>query len=527
MNVLVSALPTTLPPQSIVPQSIGPAIYYAEVLDGTNQRLQRRRTRRQPDWEEEEEEQQQQQDIDDDRDTQEEEEDYDDDENDTEEEDERPWDTVQEPSIEDEQEPPAPVQQEARVRVASATVQDTSTIVEDTTPVTAAVFKPDMRQGIDYSKVPAIAPKPVGSGLCPGSACAPGDCERCWETCGNCPRKDDYYGCKDKSEWSLTFDDGPSPYTDELLDTLKEKNVRATFFVLGGQVAKYPDVVRRMYREGHEIASHTWSHPHLMSLTDEQIIAEIKQTEDLIASLTDGHRPRYIRPPYGEADDRVKAIIHAHGLQAVLWNMDTLDYSIVNGNQDPQEIVQAFGKVVASGASALNPFNNPGFMSLQHDIYLKSVEQEQDIIDMLVSKGFKMVTVSQCTGDGHPYKNMPKGSSPVQPVDSNPVPGTPVQPANSNPIPGTPVQPGNSNAVPGTPVMPEGAASVLPPDSTVGGASEPHAKQLNDNAKQPAGGFLATYNEPTEAAASSASSPPASVMAWSWLLVLLTASSSF
>jgi peptidoglycan/xylan/chitin deacetylase (PgdA/CDA1 family) len=296
-----------------------------------------------------------------------------------------------------------------------------------------------------------------------------------------------------------------------LLDILKEKNVHATFFVLGSQAAQYPDLVRRMYQEGHEVASHTWSHPHLMSLTTDQIIAELTQTEDLIYSLI-GQRPRYIRPPYGETDDRVQAIINALGMKTIMWNMDTVDYSIVNSGQDPKQIVQAFNNVLTSGSTGLNPFNNPGFISLQHDIYLQSVQQESDIISLLASKGLRMVTVSQCTGDGQPYKP-PQGSNSVQPGNSQPLPASPVQPRASQPLPATPAVP--NGATPTIPVNSSGATPAAGSDSAVAGSN---AQRLQDSASQPAGGFLMGAN----GAQDSASAAQTTGMLWTLALASAT-----
>jgi len=220
-------------------------------------------------------------------------------------------------------------------------------------------------------------------------------------TC-NCPHTEDIYGCPGDKIWALTFDDGPSQYTPQLLDILKQNGIKATFMVIGGQAKQFPDNLKRAYSEGHVIGSHTWSHPHLMSLTNEQIIAEIKATEDTIFSII-GIRPRYIRQPYGEADVRVKAIFKAHGMQDLLWNMDTTDYAVLSAKGDPNAIYQAFQKALTTD-TGLNPFKNPGFISLQHDIFLESIKQAPKIIDMLKGKGFQFQTVPQCRGDSSPYK---------------------------------------------------------------------------------------------------------------------------
>jgi len=276
-------------------------------------------------------------------------------------------------------------------------------IVNSTVPL--PIYTPEMRSGKDYSSVPKISVKPIGSGSCSNSKCEPDDCKTCWETCGNCPDADSIYGCEEKV-WTLTFDDGPSEFTPILLDVLKERNIKATFFLLGSQVAKFPETVKRIWNEGHLIGSHTWSHSSLMSLTDDQIIAEIKQTEDLIANLTNGFRPKYIRPPFGQADERVKAIFKVHDLRNILWNMDCVDYESITLKKDPSLILKAFQDAVATGTNINNPFNNPGIISLQHDIFLESIRQENSIIDLLIENGYSITTLATCLNDATPYKDL-------------------------------------------------------------------------------------------------------------------------
>ncbi|KAK9686239.1 chitin deacetylase [Basidiobolus ranarum] len=156
-------------------------------------------------------------------------------------------------------------------------------IAQEAASSTLATIDPAWVNRYDLSSVPDVAPRPVGSGTCPTSRCGPGDCENCWETCGNCALPDEIYGCQ-AGQWALTFDDGPSQYTAQLLDILAAANVKAT--MIGTNAIQFPDVVKRAYDEGHQIASHTWSHPHLMSLSNKQIVAEVKATEDALFNIT-------------------------------------------------------------------------------------------------------------------------------------------------------------------------------------------------------------------------------------------------
>ncbi|ORY01765.1 glycoside hydrolase/deacetylase, partial [Basidiobolus meristosporus CBS 931.73] len=231
-------------------------------------------------------------------------------------------------------------------------------------------INPAWTKQYDLSKVPKKPLRAVGSGVCKNSNCGPDDCDKCFESCGNCPVEEDVYGCG-AGQWALTFDDGPSDYTAQLLDILGAAKVKATFLMVGQNVVKYPEVVKRAFDEGHQISQHTWSHPHLMSISNEQIVAEVRATEEAIFNIT-GARTAFIRPPYGEADDRVKGVFKAMGYYNLLWNMDTLDWDIVEKKENPDNIISSFKNVLAKGTD-LNPFNNPGYISLQHDLYVETV----------------------------------------------------------------------------------------------------------------------------------------------------------
>lgn len=218
---------------------------------------------------------------------------------------------------------------------------------------------------LDLSHVPSLPIRPVGSGVCQDAKCDGTDDDMCFESCGNPPKPDDHYGCQDAHQWALTFDDGPSMYTDHLLDILDQYQVKATFCMMGAHVAKYPATVKRAYEAGHQIVSHTYSHPHLMSLTNEQIVQELQATEDAIIRAT-GVRPRYVRPPFGEADARVKGIFSAMEYKTLLWNVDPTDYDVYQKENASEIIVDAFMRAAQGVKTGLNAHDDPGFISLQH-----------------------------------------------------------------------------------------------------------------------------------------------------------------
>ncbi|CAE6432788.1 unnamed protein product [Rhizoctonia solani] len=140
----------------------------------------------------------------------------------------------------------------------------------------------------------------------------------CWWTCGGCTRPTDITVCPDKMSWGLTYDDGPSPYTPKLLDYLDAQKLNATFYVVGSRVISRPEMVQYEYMKGHEVSVHTWSHHPLTTLTNEQIIAELGWTRKAIRDVT-GVTPLTMRPPYGDIDDRVRAISNAMDLTPVIW----------------------------------------------------------------------------------------------------------------------------------------------------------------------------------------------------------------
>jgi peptidoglycan/xylan/chitin deacetylase (PgdA/CDA1 family) len=113
---------------------------------------------------------------------------------------------------------------------------------------------------------------------------------------------------------ALTFDDGPSEWTEPILDELARHDAGATFFLVGSEAERRPEIVRRIAAEGHEIGNHTWSHPHLARDCDDgRVLAELGRTSDTLAEIS-GSRPRRFRAPYHDADDRVRALARKLGL---------------------------------------------------------------------------------------------------------------------------------------------------------------------------------------------------------------------
>lgn len=124
---------------------------------------------------------------------------------------------------------------------------------------------------------------------------------------------------------ALTFDDGPSPWTPALLDTLRAYGVPATFFDIGSRARAYPDLVRRQVTEGHSVGGHTWTHPKLTSLSNDSIRAQVGETNRYLESLT-GRRVTCVRPPYGSRNARVLSIFGELGVNSLMWSVDARDW---------------------------------------------------------------------------------------------------------------------------------------------------------------------------------------------------------
>lgn len=180
-----------------------------------------------------------------------------------------------------------------------------------------------------------------------------------------------------RKQIALTFDDGPNnKSTIQILDILQKYDVKATFFVLGQNVVKHPDVVKRMYIEGHEIANHSWGHKNLTKLNPAQMHAEIDRASDAIFEAT-GHYPTAYRPPYGAVDANVRQEIQ---LTPVLWNIDTLDWH----HKNP---VKTLENVKANAKD--------GGIILMHDIHQESADAVEAVIQYLQQEDYEFITAKE------------------------------------------------------------------------------------------------------------------------------------
>jgi peptidoglycan/xylan/chitin deacetylase (PgdA/CDA1 family) len=234
----------------------------------------------------------------------------------------------------------------------------------------------------DLSGVPDI-PVTTDSASCSGNAAnLAAAAENHWWTCGGYTTDTDITVCPDENTWGVSYDDGPSPYTPKLLKALEDNgDLKATFFVVGSRVLSRPEMLQYEYMQGHQISVHTWSHPALTTLTNEEILLELAWTKEVIRQ-TLGVTPNTMRPPYGDIDDRVRAICKLLDLTPIIWtstadgsNFDTNDWQIQGGAVTTNEVVETFEGILAD-----IPELDTGYIVLQHDLYEQSTELAVDVI---------------------------------------------------------------------------------------------------------------------------------------------------
>ncbi len=178
---------------------------------------------------------------------------------------------------------------------------------------------------------------------------------------------------------AFTFDDGPSIYTSSIMAILEKYNAKATFFVLGTRVEMYPDLVKKLHDQGHEIANHSYNHKRLTTLNNNDILFQINHTNNLIMNVI-GVEPTLLRAPYGIADDRVKSLTT---MRFVNWNIDSLDWKYRNASN----IIHR----VRSDAR-----NND--IVLMHDLYASTLNSLDPLLASLSEQGYEFVTVSELMG---------------------------------------------------------------------------------------------------------------------------------
>jgi len=185
---------------------------------------------------------------------------------------------------------------------------------------------------------------------------------------------------------ALTFDDGPDQvFTPQILDLLKQMQVKATFFVIGKNAAKYPDIIKRIENEGHILANHSWDHANFHHLNEYQIKKEIIQTDQLLTSIT-GHKPLLFRAPYGNITPSLEVQLKSMEHLLIGWSVDTRDWA----GPDVPTILQTVTKQIRPGGIILQHCASGPQVNLTN-----TVEALPLIVKKLKKEGYTFVTIPE------------------------------------------------------------------------------------------------------------------------------------
>lgn len=241
----------------------------------------------------------------------------------------------------------------------------------------------------------------------------------------------DHVDCATEKCIALTFDDGPGPYTDRLLQILKDNDAKATFFLIGNKVAANPEGARRIADAGMEVGSHTWEHPNMTSIPPAEIPAQFSRANDAIEAAT-GHRPKLVRTAGGLINDQVLAEARTQGLADINWDVIPFDW--------------ANDANLAATRYMLMTQIRPNNVVLFHDTYSSTVDLVQQFIPVLKANGYHLVTVSHMLGELEPgtsYGSRDNGP-PVPPAEAlkdiapEEIPSLPATPSPA-PMPNFPI----------------------------------------------------------------------------------------
>ncbi|PWZ02250.1 glycoside hydrolase/deacetylase [Testicularia cyperi] len=229
----------------------------------------------------------------------------------------------------------------------------------------------------------------------------------CWWTFSGCvsPKHSnipaDTYTCPEPNTWGLTFDDGPNCTHNAFYDFLLEKKQKATMFYIGSNVLDWPLEAQRGIVDGHHICVHTWSHQYMTAFPDEQVFAELYYTAKVIKDVV-GITPTCWRPPFGDVDDRVRAIATGLGLETIIWTDDTDDWKILPLGTLPTASIDAnYESIIAKetqGATA-----GQGNIVLTHEINGHTMDEFMRQYSNIQAAFKHIVPLTACKNQTKPY----------------------------------------------------------------------------------------------------------------------------
>ncbi|KAF7731957.1 hypothetical protein EC973_007062 [Apophysomyces ossiformis] len=271
---------------------------------------------------------------------------------------------------------------------------------------------------IDFEHVPNIPVRKVKpNGDIDMDSYDMGDDQACWWSATGCTAPklkylpEDIVRCPRAGDWGLTFDDGPlNPKSKNMSDAYAEPrlydylaahhNQKATLFFVGSNVATFPEAAKRALESGHELCLHTWSHTPMTTKTNEQVIAELYWNLRAIKEAT-GVTSRCWRPPYGDVDDRVRAIAHQMGLRTILWNKDSQDWQLNGeGKMSPETIDGYFTKWIEEHENGKD--EDAGHIGLQHELNGHTIDVAEKWLPKM-QKAFHLKPVHECMNLPKPY----------------------------------------------------------------------------------------------------------------------------
>ncbi|KAF7561932.1 hypothetical protein G7046_g2233 [Stylonectria norvegica] len=249
---------------------------------------------------------------------------------------------------------------------------------------------------------------------------------------GGVPYGQAIYHCEVYGDIALSYDDGPYTYTEDLLDLLKSYNAKATFFVTGRNLGKgaindpstpWPSLIRRMITDGHQIASHTWSHQRLTTLTEAKFRNQMIFNEIAFADIL-GYFPTYMRPPYSASNTTTDAWLGDLGYHVTYFNLDTEGY--LHDSANTIQVSKDIWDTAVEGADTADT----KWLQIEHDpVYQSVYNLTGHMLESLFRNGFRSVTVGECLGDPKANWYRPVGSQPPSlsastPTSTKPPTGT-------------------------------------------------------------------------------------------------------
>ena len=225
----------------------------------------------------------------------------------------------------------------------------------------------------------------------------------CWWTFKNCvtPKHsnipEDVWQCAEPETWGLSFDDGPNCSHNAFYDYLNEQKQKATMFYIGSNVLDWPLEAQRGIVDGHHICVHTWSHQYMTQLTDEQVFAELYYTGKAIKDIT-GVTPRCWRPPFGDVDDRVRAIATGLGMSTNIWSDDTDDWQILPLGTKPKATIEANYNSIIN-----KDYSQHGNLVLTHEINGYTMDEMMQMYPSIKQHFKNIVPITACMNETSPY----------------------------------------------------------------------------------------------------------------------------